>query len=292
MKRSFFALTIVFSAAVALVQAQTPRPSPSAPAPDARPRPALPTATPAPANISKPRVNVPVEQQQSEIAAPHGTQLGNKTQVVPNIAGPAAIVRRAETTPAAALVMSPPLIRTRISEAERLLRSRPQPTSLTTPSTDFVTLAALDHSSGRIHLLTLSKDTFLTKGAELLMTSSLGVPLTVRILRANGVNTAVAIFDAQGRSLVPLVVQFPIEKGGVFREMAYYTSAHPALLSPDLSRAGRAYVHRMMMLAVQRLREKGTFISPQIVDVAERLCLVERVDHDRFRLENRLALFD
>ena len=70
---------------------------------------------------------------------------------------------------------------------------------------------------------------------------------------------------------MPLVVQYPIEKGGVFREMAYYTSAHPALLSPDLSRAGRAYIHRMMNLAVQRLREKGTFISPQIVDVAARL---------------------
>jgi hypothetical protein len=48
----------------------------------------------------------------------------------------------------------------------------------------------------------------------------------------------------------------------------------------------------MIDLAVRRLREKGTFISPQIVTVAERLCLVEHVDHDRFRLENRLALFD
>ena len=59
-----------------------------------------------------------------------------------------------------------------------------------------------------------------------------------------------------------------------------------------LFRSGRAYIHRMISLAVQRLREKGTFILPQIVDVAERLCLVEHVDHDRFRLENRLALFD
>ena len=89
------------------------------------------------------------------------------------------------------------------------------------------------------------------------MTSSLGFPLSVRVVRANGVNTAVAIFDAQGRSLVPLVVQYPIEKGGVFREMAYYTSAHPALSSPDLSRAGRAYIHRMISLAVQRLRERA-----------------------------------
>jgi hypothetical protein len=155
-----------------------------------------------------------------------------------------------------------------------------------------VTLAALDRSSSHIHLVTLYKETFLTRGSESTMTSSMGMPLSIRILRANGVNTAVAIFDDQGRSLVPLVVEFPIERRGVFREMAYYTSAHPALLSPDLSRSGRAYVHRMIDLAAKRLREKGNFISPQIVDVAERLCLVEHVDHDRFKLENHLALFD
>jgi len=48
----------------------------------------------------------------------------------------------------------------------------------------------------------------------------------------------------------------------------------------------------MIDLAARRLREKGNIISPQIIDVAERLCLVEHVDHDRFRQENRLALFD
>jgi hypothetical protein len=74
--------------------------------------------------------------------------------------------------------------------------------------------------------------------------------------------------------------------------MAYYTSAHPALLSNDLTRSGQAYVRSMLDLAVKRLREKGAFISPQIVDVAERLCLVEHVDHERFRAENRLALFN
>ena len=35
------------------------------------------------------------------------------------------------------------------------------------------------------------------------MTSSMGTPLSIRILRANGVNTAVAIFDNEGRSLGP-----------------------------------------------------------------------------------------
>ncbi|HXL80848.1 MAG TPA: hypothetical protein VN951_08235 [Pyrinomonadaceae bacterium] len=285
MKRSCFALIVLIIAFAARTPAQTPQ------NPDVRPRIVAPVPTPTPVNILKPRPNVPAEQQ-TDSGPARGTQLGNKSEVVPRVAGPTAIARRPEPVPPASLLMSPPIIRTRISEAERLLKSRPQPASLTTPQIDFVTLAALDHLSGRMHLVTLSKDTFLTKGAEVTMTSSLGVLLTVRVVRANGVNTAVAIFDVQGRSLVPLVVQYPIEKGGVFREMAYYTSAHPALLSPDLSRAGRAYIHRMMNLAVQRLRDKGTFISPQIVDVAERLCLVEHVDHDRFRLENRLALFD
>ncbi len=285
MKRSCFALIVLIIAFAARTPAQTPQ------NPDVRPRIAAPIPAPTPANILKPRPNVPAEQQ-TDSGPARGTQLGNKSEVVPKVAGPTAIARNPEPPPPASLLMSPPIIRTRISEAERLLKSRPQPASLTTPQIDFVTLAALDHLSGRMHLLTLSKDTFLTKGAQVTMTSSLGVPLTVRVVRANGVNTAVAIFDVQGRSLVPLVVQYPIERGGVFREMAYYTSAHPALLSPDLSRAGRAYIHRTLNLAVQRLRDKGTFISPQIVDVAERLCLVEHVDHDRFRLENRLALFD
>ncbi|MEO7971089.1 MAG: hypothetical protein ABI698_07315 [bacterium] len=285
MKRSCFVLSVLLIVVAARTPAQTP------PNPDGRPRIAAPVATPTPTNIIKPRPNVPAEQQ-SDSGPARGTQLGTRTDVVPKVAGPAGIARRPEPLPATSLLLSPPVIQTRISEAERLLKSRPQPAALAVPQIDFVTLAAFDHLSGRMHLITLAKDTFLTKGAEVTMMSSLGTLLTVRVVRANGVNTAVAIFDAQGRSLVPLVVQYPIEKGGVFREMAYYTSAHPALLSPDLSRAGRAYIHRMMNLAVQRLREKGTFISPQIVDVAERLCLVEHVDHDRFRLENRVALFD
>jgi hypothetical protein len=217
--------------------------------------------------------------------------VGTTPESRPPEAGPAATERRVGPAAAGSSLLSPPQIQARIAEAERLLKSRPLQTAMTSPSIDLVTLAALDRTS-RIHLITLYKETFLTKGSELIVPSSLGMPLNVRILRANGVNTAVAIFDDQGRSLAPLVVEFPIEKRGVFREMAYYTSAHPALLSPDLSRSGRVYVHRMIDLAVRRLREKGNFISPQIIDVAERLCLVEHVDHDRFRQENHLALFD
>jgi hypothetical protein len=182
--------------------------------------------------------------------------------------------------------------RARILEAQRLLKSRPVQTSITAPSLYSVTVAALDPETSKIHLLTLSKDTFLTRGAETSLTTSLGTPVQFRVLRANGVNTAVTIFDPTGKSLTPLVVEFPIERNGMLREMAYYTSAHPAILSPDVVRAGKSYVRTMLDLAAQRLKSKGVFIAPNIVDMAERLCVVEHVDHDRFRRENRIALYE
>ena len=188
--------------------------------------------------------------------------------------------------------LTPSVIKARISEAQRMLKTRPVATAMSVPSIQFVTIAALDRDTGRTHLVTISKETFLTKGAQVNAISSEGISVTVNILRANGVNTALTIFTLDGKSFAPLTVEYPIEKGGTFKEMAYYTSAHPALLSKDLVRSGQAYVRNMLDLAAKRLREKGVAISPHIVDVAERLCLVEHVDHQRFREENRLALYD
>ncbi|HEV7747551.1 MAG TPA: hypothetical protein VGO56_21310 [Pyrinomonadaceae bacterium] len=280
---SLAGLLLVVAVSLVGTQAQTsPGKSPSA-SPDPRVK-----TTPAP------RPNPPAEPESddNEPTTPQGVVVGTTPDSRPEAAGPAATERHGDPLEAGSKLLSPPQIQSRIAEAERLLKSRPLQTAKTSPAVDLVTLAALDRNTSRIHLITIYKDVFLTKGSEVTSPSSLGTTVTIRVIRANGVNTAVAIFDAEGRSLVPLVVEFPIEKRGVFREMAYYTSAHPALLSPDLSRSGRAYVHRMIDLALKRLKEKGVFISPQIVDVAERLCLVEHVDHDRFRLENRLALFD
>ena len=163
---------------------------------------------------------------------------------------------------------------------------------MTVPSIEFVTIAALERESARTHLITISKETFLTKGAELNTVTSLGTNVNLRVIRANGVNTALTIDTVDGKSLAPLTIEYPIEKGGVFKELAYYTSAHPALLSPDLVRSGQSYVRNMLDLAARRLHEKGVVISPDLVDVAERLCVVEHVDHDRFRNENRVALYD
>jgi hypothetical protein len=199
----------------------------------------------------------------------------------------------ADVTDRTALPLTPPFIQSRISEAERLLKSKPMTTALTTtPNIQFVTVAALDRSTQRTHLVTLSKDTFLKKGSEVTLPSSLGTQLTIRVLRANGVNTALTISTPQGNDLLPLTVEYPIEHNGLFKEMAYYTSAHPALLSKDLTNSGQAYVHHMLDLAVRRLSERGVAISPDILNVAERLCVVEHIDHERFRAENRLALYD
>ncbi|MBA3354844.1 MAG: hypothetical protein H0U18_02665 [Pyrinomonadaceae bacterium] len=286
MKLGPLAITpIVFSITLVAAQAQSPAVSELT-----RPRT---VSSPAPQStkiLQTSAQTVPQKQSPEPLQTPSPQPAGSPTVVPPQS------VELAGTEPDAAeaqktlLPLSPHTIRARIAEAERLFKSRPMPTSMG-PSIQFVTLSALDQSTAHIHHVTLLKETFLTKGSEFTTTSSLGVPLSIRVLRANGVNTAVVIFDNQGRSLTPLLVEFPIEKRGVFRELAYYTSAHPALLSSDLARSGQLYVRTMLDLAAKRLREKGAFISPQIVDVAERLCLVEHVDHERFRQENRGALF-
>ena len=274
-------LTIIFSLAVTCAQAQDASPDKMS-----RPRTVGSLVqTSQPSREPQPGQQLPGQQQQPQPRTspqPVGEEKSKAT--------PAPL--QTETTVVQTLTqMSPPWVQARKAEAQRLLKARPLPTAMTSPSIQFVTLAALDRATSRIHLITLSKQTFLTKGAETTTTSSLGTLLQIRVLRANGVNTAVSIVDPEGQSLLPLLVEFPIEKGGLFREMAYYTSAHPALLSTDLERSGQSYVRNMLDLANKRLRDKGVFISPDIVNVAERLCIVEHIDHDRFRLENRLALF-
>ena len=188
--------------------------------------------------------------------------------------------------------LSPNKIQQRIEEAERMLKTRPHPTALATPVIDTVTVEASLPDNSHIHLFRISKELFLTKGSEIPAISTDGLPATIRVIRANGVNTAVTIFDETNRSLMPLVVEYPIERGGVFREMAYYTSGHPALLSNDLTKSGQVYVNSMVDLAAKRLKDKAFPVAANVVEIAKRLCIVEHVDHDRFRNENRIALYN
>ncbi|HEX8922461.1 MAG TPA: hypothetical protein VF766_13395, partial [Pyrinomonadaceae bacterium] len=177
-------------------------------------------------------------------------------------------------------------IQAHIQEAKQLLAKQPA------PGLEEVRIAADDPATSRIHLLTLPKEIFLKKDAEAIIKTSQGKTVRLRVVRANGVNTAVNIFDDAGRSLAPLVVQYPIKRDGVLSEMAYYTSVHPALESAELARDGRDYIHRMLNLAATRLEQKGTTIEPSIIDIAEHLCIVEHTDHKRFKSEDRAALFN
>lgn len=179
-------------------------------------------------------------------------------------------------------------IEDRIEDARRLLKSSAGDVPLNS-----VRLAVLDRASGQIHTLTLDKDSFLMRGAEMVAVTSLGHQARVYIARANGVNTAVVVTDETNQNpLVPLVVQYPIVRGGSLSEMAYYTSAHPALLSTEVVAAGKSYVRSKLDDAAAQLRADGVNITPEIVDIAEHLAIVEHTDHRRFMTEDRGALFN
>ncbi|MDQ1556981.1 MAG: hypothetical protein QOD32_41 [Pyrinomonadaceae bacterium] len=246
---------------------------------------------PAP-NVAAP-VKVPSQQTPAGVSpgAPNVvTPAPQPDAAVPGVATPVVVpvIALKPATP-----ISPEKVRARILESQRVLKTRITPTALgQSPNLNFVTLAALDHDTSQIHLLTLAKEVFLKKDTEMTVASSLGGFLRVRVVRSNFVNTAVTISDLTGRQLAPLLIEYPIEKFGRYRETAYYTSAHPALLTPELIKNGQHYVRTMVDLAAKRLKDKGHHMTPEVLDMAERLCLVEHVDHDRFRKESRLAVYN
>jgi hypothetical protein len=138
----------------------------------------------------------------------------------------------------------------------------------------------------------LSKDAFLSKNVEVPLISESGRSVTIRTVRANGVNTPVTIVDSEGQAQTPLIVQYPIERNGSFAEMAYYVSTHPGVVNPEVVAAGKLYVRNTVDVARAKLKEKGIFISPQIADIAERLITVEHVDHPRFWNETHLNIYN
>src|SRR5215467_5283996 len=154
-----------------------------------------------------------------------------------------------------------------------------------------VTLAVLDPQTSELQLLPMQKDSFLSRGASLPVTSQSGRSFLVTVVRANGVNTAVRVCDASsGRELTPLTVAFPIVKGGALTEVAYYSSAHPALVSDHVATAGEDYINSMLDHAAQDLDAQGEHVPSDIVDIAEHLCVVEHTDHKRFITEDHQAL--
>ena len=124
------------------------------------------------------------------------------------------------------------------------------------------------------------------------LVSEHGRQLNIRTIRGNGVNTPIVLTDEKGESELPLLVQYPVIRGGKYVETAYYMSTHPGLVTPEVVSAGRYYVRNVIELARERLREKGITIQPKVADIAERLAGVEHVDHMRFRNENQADIFN
>src|SRR5689334_19732909 len=138
-------------------------------------------------NPAGPRVNSPVTQKLPESVNPNVPLPGTAAAVT------AGAPEAQKTTSAPLTFLTPSLIQSRISEARRMLKTRPVTTALSVPSIEFVTIAALDRENSKTHLITLSKESFLTKGAQVNAISSLVTNATVNVLRANGVNTALTI---------------------------------------------------------------------------------------------------
>jgi hypothetical protein len=259
--------------------APTPTPLYAAPRPSATATP-KPTATPiyAPRPTPSP-VSSPTPLPRPTVAPTPYPTTGNTTQYPPS------------TIFVQPVRVNYSTVRARLDEARRFFRSRALPASTRNGGNYFVTLAAFEPNAGRMHYLTLPKASFLTSSIPFTTTTSLNKTVNVRIVRVNGVNTAALVYDEAGRQLVPLVVEYPIDRDNRFYETGYYVSAHPALLSPELTRAGQLYIRNSIERAAEELRGKGFAIQPSILDVAERLCAVEHIDHTRFRNENQKALF-
>ncbi|HST50963.1 MAG TPA: hypothetical protein VLJ61_03050 [Pyrinomonadaceae bacterium] len=176
-------------------------------------------------------------------------------------------------------------LRARITEAHRALEQLPEGPN------DRVALAVGDAEGSGVETLDISKEDFLRKDAVVSVVSSSGATLRVRVVRPNYVNTAVRVTDDAGGELQPLVVRYPVERDGSLSEVAYYTSAHPAVESADVVSAGGEYVRASLAEAAAQLAKDGDRISPDIVDVAEHLCLVEHTDHKRFLTEDASSIF-
>ncbi len=201
---------------------------------------------------------------------------------------------RATPLPNSYKTMSYGQLKQKILQARTMLVTRPMPTAMTDTflATDIIRIAFHDWRTNEIDFVVMTKSNFLSRNGEFSLVSTNGKSLVVKIIRANGVNTPIIIMDETSQPYIPLLVQYPIEKGGSLQEMAYYTSTHPGVVTTEVVNAGKLYVRNTIDIARQKLKEKGIFIQPVVADMAERLATVEHVDHARFRNEYHPNVFN
>lgn len=243
-----------------------------------------PEATPTPPRVIVTNTMPPIQQPKSTTPIPSSTPRPATTIIVPS-ASPTS--SQSQTSNLNYNGLSFAQLKNKIAEAKRMMQTRPLTTAISVPlaMTSLVRIAYYDWRTKNIEFVVLDKDTFLTPGVSTMAISSNGRSMATRTIRANGVNTPIIITDETGQAHLPLIVQYPVERGGRFIETAYYISSHPGLVTPEVVNAGRLYVRNVVDIAREQLRLKGYFIQPKVADIAERLAAVEHVDHYRFRTE-------
>ena len=204
------------------------------------------------------------------------------------------------TVPAGSTVTTPPpslsfsQIRSRLDEAKREMGGRPMLTALADrpTQTSYIEVAFIDSNFGEIDYAVILKEQYLKRGVEHRLVTKANRNIVLRVVRPNGVNTPLIITDDSGRSHLPLVAQYPVERDGRFYEMAFYVSTHPGIVTAETVNLGKNYIRNIIDAARFELQGKGFVISPLAADMAERLCVVEHVDHLRFRTEPHQNIYN
>ena len=204
------------------------------------------------------------------------------------------------TNPVKMAVVAPPpslsysQVRNRIEEAKRAMGGRPMLTALENrpTQTSYVQVAFLDSNYGEIDYAVILKDQYLKRGVEHRLQTRANRTIVLRVVRPNGVNTPLIVTDEMGRSHLPLLAQYPVEREGRFYEVSYYISTHPGLVTAETVSLGKNYIRNVIDAARFELQNKGFTISPLSADMGERLCIVEHVDHARFRDESHPDIYN
>ena len=259
--------------------------------PKATPKASKPEETKASSRVVVTNTMPPIKPAATPIPKPASTPIIVGSQ--PPATGPNVAVSGAKTSvytdssETGGRTLSFRSIKDKIAEAKRLMQSRPLPTASveSTVPLDFVRVAFHDWKTDEIDFVVMPKALFLSKGSPQQLITQSGKTITAETIRGNGVNTPITLTTDDGTKQLPLLVQYPVIRGGKYIETAYYMSTHPGLVTSEVVAAGRLYVRNVIEIARDRLRDKGIVIQPKVADIAERLAAVEHVDHLRFRTE-------
>ena len=116
-------------------------------------------------------------------------------------------------------------IKNKIAEAKRQLQSKPQLIVSEDPKLQKIwpRIAFMDPRTSRIDFISLNKDNYLKTGAVTQAVSTDGRLITVRTIRANGVNTPFQLVDNNGVAQLPLIDPVSGREGrSLYRDRVLY----------------------------------------------------------------------